>query len=187
MNRNKTTMAVAILALLAGAPLVHAADAVPEAVASKANPKNTHTSARERCIRKFDSVDMNFSLMLTVAPGWTAPVGSLTLPRIRPKFACANIAREKSNTTRVVISTHPVILGFTVTDVIALSISNAPLTIGGGSTCIILQVVKNLPTPNLTSRATVGLAAITTNNRRKMRQAIPPRFHLDISSGGAGI
>jgi cytochrome c553 len=37
MNRNKTTMAAAILALLAGAPLAHAADAAPEAVVSKAN------------------------------------------------------------------------------------------------------------------------------------------------------
>src|SRR5436853_2982357 len=57
--------------------------------------------------------------MLMVAPGRTAPVGSLTLPRMRPKLPCANSATEKSNTTRVVLSTHVVILVFNVTDVIA--------------------------------------------------------------------
>src|SRR5437016_10275464 len=87
------------------------------------------------------------SMMLTVAPGSTAPVGSLTLPRIRPKLPCADSAKEKNNTTRVVLNTHVVILGLSVTDVIAVSISYAPLAIEDGSTAY--QVVKNLPTPNL--------------------------------------
>src|SRR5439155_25378839 len=83
------------------------------------------------------------STIRMLAPGRTAPVWSLTLPRIRPKFARANIAKEKSNTTRVVMSTHPVSLGLSVTDVIAVSISYAPLAIEDGSTAY--QVGKNLP------------------------------------------
>src|SRR5437867_5684426 len=35
-----------------------------------------------------------------------------------------------------------------IIQVIAVSISNAPLTIWSGSRCIVLQVVRNLPTPN---------------------------------------
>src|SRR5438034_3596023 len=146
------------------------------------------------------------SMMLTVAPGMTAPVGSLTLPRIRPKLPCADSAREKSNTSRVVMSTHPVILGFNLTDVIAFSISNAPLTIWSGSRCIVLQVVRNLPTPN---QVQIWFRIATQNSgflfrrgsnvaksrRRRnddhkekpVKQATPPiAFHVDISSGGAG-
>src|SRR5262249_2050387 len=58
-------------------------------------------------------------MMLIVEPGRTAPVGSVTLPRIRPKLPWANSAREKSNTTTVVLSMHVVSLGLNVTDVIA--------------------------------------------------------------------
>src|SRR5437773_1434465 len=67
------------------------------------------------------------SIMFTVAPGRTAPVGSLTLPRIRPKLPCAIRAKEKSNTTRVVLNTQVVILDLNVSDVIAPPFSNTPL------------------------------------------------------------
>src|SRR5438046_3197442 len=100
-------------------------------------------------------------MMLTVAPGSTAPVGSLTLPRIRPKLPCADSAKEKSNTTRVVLNTHEIILRFDVTDVISPSYPNAAHD-RGRQHCVILQVVKNLPAPNLTPREDAGVAAITT-------------------------
>src|SRR5437879_3873497 len=73
------------------------------------------------------------SIMLTVAPGRTAPVESLTLPRIRPKLPCPNSAREKSNRTRVVMSTHRVTPDFNATDVTVSSISNAPQDRGGST------------------------------------------------------
>src|SRR5438093_2025454 len=67
---------------------------------------------------------LSLSIMLTVAPGMTAPVESLTLPRIRPKLPCADSAKEKSNTTAVVLNRHEVILRFDVTDVISPSYPN---------------------------------------------------------------
>src|SRR2546425_182206 len=68
---------------------------------------------------------LSLSIMLTVAPGMTAPVESLTLPRIRPKLPCANSGKENSNTTTVVVNRHEVILRFDVTDVISPSYPNA--------------------------------------------------------------
>src|ERR1700681_3973394 len=57
----------------------------------------------------------------TVAPGSTAPVWSVTVPRIRPKLACANSARENSTTPSIVTSTGINVLApavFNVTDFI---------------------------------------------------------------------
>src|SRR6266571_2879230 len=68
------------------------------------------------------------SNILMVAPGRTAPVESVTLPRIRPKLPCANNAKEKSNTTRVVLNTHVVILDVNVPNVIAPPFSTTPLS-----------------------------------------------------------
>src|ERR1051326_6151110 len=49
------------VSVFTGAPgPAHGAATATVAVASKINPKNAHTSAWERCIRKFDSVDMSF-------------------------------------------------------------------------------------------------------------------------------
>src|SRR2546427_6887988 len=45
---------------------------------------------------------------------------------IRPKLPCANSAREKSSTSRVVMSTHRVTRDFNATDVIVSSISDTP-------------------------------------------------------------
>src|SRR2546428_1538406 len=56
--------------------------------------------------------------MLIGAPGKTAPVWSVTVPRIRPKLACASSAKEKSDTTRLALNTHVVILRLNVTDLI---------------------------------------------------------------------
>src|SRR5713226_8751261 len=53
----------------------------------------------------------------TVAPAMTAPVWSVTVPRIRPKLACANSAKENSNTPRIVPSSCV----FNVTDCISVS------------------------------------------------------------------
>src|SRR5215467_203749 len=78
-------------------------------------------------------------MTLTVAPGRTAPDGSLTLPRIRPKLPCENTAREESNTSRV-MSRYRVTPDFNATDVILFSISYAPHDIRQQH-CIILQVV----------------------------------------------
>ena len=50
------------------------------------------------------------SMMLTVAPAMTAPDGSVTVPRIRPKSPCANSASEKNNTPRIAPSTHIIVL-----------------------------------------------------------------------------
>src|SRR6266567_1918092 len=69
----------------------------------------------------------------SLAPGRTAPVGSVTAPRIRPKLACANSATEKSKTTRVVLSAHVIILDLNVPDVIAPPFSNTPLDSQGGA------------------------------------------------------
>src|SRR5207247_4526118 len=91
------------------------------------------------------------SMMLTVAPGRTAPVGSLTLPRIRPKLPCADSAKEKNKTTTVVLNRREVILRFDVTDVISPSYPNAAHD-RGRQHCVIFQVVKNLPAPHSTPR-----------------------------------
>src|SRR5437667_7151903 len=116
------------------------------------------------------------STMLMLAPGKTAPVGSVTLPRMRPKLACANIAREKSNTTRAVMSTHPVILGFPVTAVIALSISNAPLSIGGGSTCI--SSCQN----STDTKSNVARRHRHRDDHHEQKETSDPsRFHIDVS------
>src|SRR5207244_12393870 len=120
------------------------------------------------------------SIMLTLAPGRTAPVGSLTLPRIRPKLPCAIRAKEKSNTTRVVLNTQVVILDLNVPDVIAPPFSTTPLSsrrhktqnVNFNPSCITRLLPE--PTSGLPA-ATSGVAQPQPNVLAVPRSLVPPQ------------